>query len=357
MKMTRRWGLAAALVLFLIGLSVWRLTATGEGPAGEPPLVTAEVSRVAPRAAPARAVDGAGEAVTASASPSNEPVRFGWGSGPNDLGRDRPKEGNPEAPMSLAIDSKGTRWVLDQVNKRLVRVDANGKHLPPLELLLQAAQDLAIAKDGTAAVMDRLVDKSVALISPEGKPMGELPLIGKGLTEGGAVTGVFIDGLNIVAERAHGDSVRLGSITGKRDEARTEVPGRPTRDARAYLTASIVSAAEGTVMLTVIDAATRAHRFTRQYTMPAAASSIVLLDGDVHGTVYLGAMLGTQPLSTAVLCVDALDGHPLGLAKLPVNSSADETFREVAISDDGDIVMLVRAENGAGLLRASCSAM
>src|SRR4051794_21224892 len=48
-------------------------------------------------------------------------VRAKWGSGPGELGRDRPKEGNPEAPMSVTVDGEGRAVVLDQVNGRIVR--------------------------------------------------------------------------------------------------------------------------------------------------------------------------------------------------------------------------------------------
>ena len=37
------------------------------------------------------------------------------------VGRDRPKEGNPEGPMSFAVDGRGRMHVLDQVNGRVVR--------------------------------------------------------------------------------------------------------------------------------------------------------------------------------------------------------------------------------------------
>ena len=105
-------------------------------------------------------------------------------------------------------------------------------------------------------------------------------------------------------------------------------------------------------MLTVIDASTRAHRFTRQYSLSAPVTSLVLLDGDAHGVVYIGAAV--QPEAVQVLCVDALDGHPLGLASIPANTSADETFRELAVSDDGEILALLRDEQGADLRRFHC---
>jgi hypothetical protein len=107
-------------------------------------------------------------------------------------------------------------------------------------------------------------------------------------------------------------------------------------------------------MLTVIDAKTRAHRFTRQYSMPGGAlRALVLLESDAHGVVYLGAAMTSSDL-VQIICVDALDGHPLGVTQVPSNRSADETFREFAVSDDGQIVALVRSEEGAQLRSYEC---
>lgn len=335
-------------MVVLIAVAVWRLWRTGEDAVGavqpgEPAATVqnAPLKRPPPPVSPADA--------GAAPKAKNTVASFGWGGGANQLGRDRPAEGNPEAPMSVTVDSKGNTWVLDQVNKRLMRVDKAGRVLSPVPLPLQAAQDVAVAPDGTTVVMDRLVDKSIAIIGPDGVLKGELPLIGKGMKEGGASTGVFIDGDSVVVERAHGDSVKIGSLTGVRDDTRVEVPGRPTKDGQAYLTASI---AKGRVLLTVIDSAARAHRFTREYTLQSPVSALVLLDSDRHGVLYLGALV--PPDQVMVLCVDARDGHPLGQAHLPANTSADETFREFAVSDDGEIYALLRSEEGAQLNRVTC---
>jgi hypothetical protein len=137
-------------------------------------------------------------------------VTLGWGAGELQVGRSRPQEANPEAPMAFAVDPQGTTWVLDQVNGRLLKLGRDGKPAGTVPLSLQAAQDIAIAKDGTVLVMDRLVDKAVALVGPDGKQRGELKLEGRGLTEGGASTGLFTQGNSVYVEREHGDLVRIG---------------------------------------------------------------------------------------------------------------------------------------------------
>ena len=77
----------------------------------------------------------------------------------------------------------------------------------------------------------------------------------------------------------------------------------------------------------------------------------MLLDADVRGVVYVGAMVGPE---VQVLCVDALDGHPMGTTAVPASASADEAFRELAVSDDGEILALLRDEAGAELRRFRC---
>lgn len=288
-------------------------------------------------------------------------VAFGWGSGPGKLGRDRPDEANPEAPMSLTVDGQGNVWILDQVNGRLVKVDKHGQPAGEVPLPVQAAQDVAIAKDGTAVVIDRLVDRSIALIGPDGKPKGELPLEGKGLEEGGASTGVFTDGDDVYVEREHGDLVNVGSTSGKANPDRPEVPGRPSRDGQSYLSANIVEATAGQVMVTAIERPSQAHRFTRQYGLGAPVVHLNLLDSDASGIIYLGSVVEAEgstdeapKFSVVVLCLDPVDGRPLGRSVLPPNEGADETFRELVVPDEGGVLYLHRTEEGAQVMRVSC---
>ena len=347
--------------LVLVALAVWRMWRTGEDAVGQvevaaasrAPVVVAPLANAPSSEADAGPSSGAESASVPPPAEGRVVATFGWGSGARELGRHRPAEGNPEAPMSVAVDAKGTTWVLDQVNKRVLRVDRDGRPVPTINVPLQAAQDVAIARNGVAAVMDRLVDKSVVLIGADGKVVGELPLIGKGMTEGGASTGVFIEGEDsVVVERTHGDSVRIGTTAGVKDSTRAELPGRPSRDRQAYLTAMLTHPETGVVTLTVIDAISHGHRFTREYTLGSTVRSLTMLDTDLNGVVYLGAQL-TDTAGT-VLCIDAHKGEVIGSVHLPANASADETFRELAVSDTGEILMLVRTEESAELRAFTC---
>jgi hypothetical protein len=283
---------------------------------------------------------------------------FGWGAGEGQLGRDRPHEGNPEAPMSLTVGSSGEVVILDQINHRLVKLDRAGKPAGTMPLTVQAPQDVAIAKDGTTVVMDRLVDHSIALMGPDGKSRGELPLLGKGMREGGASTGVFTDGNDVYVEREHGDLVKVGDTSGKRDETRDEAPGRPSRDGQSWLSAMIANSGNGQVLINSIDKQTREHRFTRQLVLGPPVVSLMLLDSDRSGVIYLAGVvaLPTQSPTYAIslVCLDPLDGRLLGRATLPPNGGGDETFRQFTVPDEGGVLFLQRTEEGAQVLRVNC---
>lgn len=370
MKRRVRVELALGLVVALMVIGWWLAsgrTASGprvetpESDGGSTPVSATGGPGAAPQArAAAQGSDDAGASLPVPAG-AEVVARFGWGSGDEALGRERQQEGNPEAPMSVTVAPDGTVVVLDQVNQRLVRLDAKGRRLGSTPLPVQAGQDVVVTRDGTALVLDRLVDKSVAIIGPDGKPRGELPIEGKGLTEGGASTGLFHDGDDVLVEREHGDLVRIGKTDGKADPERGEVPGRPSKDGAGYLTAVIVSAPQGLVAVTSVAKATLEHRFTRQVAFGQPLLAIVMLDSDAAGLAYVAAHVelpGSTPdalrLGVSVRCLDGRDGAPLGGAIFPANTDADETFRELSVTPDGAILFLRRAEHGSQLERYRC---
>ncbi|MBL8921046.1 MAG: hypothetical protein JNJ54_19445 [Myxococcaceae bacterium] len=368
--MTRgqKTAVVGLLVAAVVALLLWLLRgapadhdaapASGRDPVADAGQEGPAAGRTTTTGAGARSSDDAGGPEPAAA---NAIATFRWGSADDALGRERQQEGNPEGPMSLAVGPDGSIWVLDQVNQRLVRLDANGKRLGSTPLPVQAGQDVVVTKDGTALVLDRLVDKSVAVIGPDGKPRGELPIEGKGLAEGGASTGLFHDGDDVLVEREHGDLVRIGKTSGKADPERGEVPGRPAKDGANYFTMMLVDATQGLVALTAVAKATLAHRYTRQLGFGQPIVNLVLLDTDAGGLAYVGAhvelpgsSLESPKLGVVVLCVDGRDGSLLGRTSFVGNTVADESFRELTVSGDGSILFLRRTEQAATLERYRC---
>lgn len=251
-------------------------------------------------------------------------------------------------PMSLAHDGKGRVYVLDQVNGRVVRHGLDGKAEATSDVRLRSAQDLAVAADGSMAVLDRLGDKAIAFYDEGGALRGQLPLEGEGVEETGLLTGVFIDGKDVYVEREHGTLVNIGDTTGKPAEPRKEIPGRPTRDGTGFLNAGITDGAAGRAWLSVIDRSTGDHRFTRELRMKAEIRSIRLLDSDKSGTIYLATEMHTEPAEEWILlqCLDSIKGVPIGSAVLPANTMPEETFRDLTVLDEGGVVLAHQTEKG-----------
>lgn len=351
--MRREARTAATIVLVAIVALVlwrWRSSATESGDAkrhaaaGPPP----NVASAAPRLPPV--VVAAPSAVTAPGSPSH----FGWGGGDRELGHLRREEGNAEGPMSLATDKKGDTLVLDQVNGRIVRVGPDGKTLGTMKVPVTAAQDLAVADDGKIAVLDRLSDKTVSVLGPDGKPIGSLPLQGKGIAESGGVTGVFVDGDDVYAEYEHGSLVLLGDTSGNAAADRTNMPGRPSRDGKTIWSTGITDAGAGRLWLSATDRATMQNRFTRELTMGMPVQTIVLLDTDLQGVAYLGVLVDPGTPSVILACFSPVDGHALGTAELPANTVPEESMRDLAVLDGGGVVYQHRTDAGVTLEHYDC---
>ncbi|OJT26619.1 hypothetical protein BO221_00825 [Archangium sp. Cb G35] len=332
----------------------------------EPAAPASAQGGTAPRSPSGASQGKAGEGASPSAPSNRAPgviAELGWGSGSSQLGRDRPQEANPEAPMSLAVTPLGDVVVLDQLNGRLVRIGQDGKVLGTTPITQQTPQDVTVARDGTMLVMDRLRDKSVAIIDPEtGTLRGELPLQGQGIPEVGGITGTFVDGDSVYVEREHGALVRIGDLSGTADTTRPEVPGRPTRDGRSYILAAIIERPSGRLLVNAVDRQTNQQRYTREYRVQFPLMYITLLDSDRSGVIYLG-VAGELPTGKAspasepgvrLFCLDPLDGKVLGQADLPLNTMPEETFRDFAVLDEGGVVYQYRTEAGVSLRRADC---
>ena len=301
------------------------------------PIVTAAA---APVGDPAEADTGAGAAALVAAR---------WGSGRGELGRSRPQEGNPEGPMSF-VRAGDELLVLDQVNGRVARYDANGKLRSTFEATA-TTQDLAVAKDGTVALLDRLVDKTVRLVDKNGRPIGALPLPPDRVDDPGLVTGVFVDGKDVYVEKEHGVLTRIGSTDGSSADA-AELTGRPSKDGTLLLMA-VLAPAEARVTLNAFDRKLGSLRFARAIHFPRPARQIMLLDSDMRGTVYVG-VLGGNPQMVHIACLDPGDGHAIGRLSVPTSATPEEAFRDFSIGDDGTIVLALRTEDGIEYHTAHC---
>ncbi len=304
-----------------------------------------------------RSTKSQGAGAPAAAADRKQLASATWGSGPGQLGRSIPQEGNPQAPSSFAVAPDRSLVVLDQVNSRLVRIGPDGQVRSTTPLSQQVPQDLAVGRDGSAAILDRLKDRSVTLLRPDGSVAGELPIVGANLSEAGAATGVFVDGDSVYVEKEHSALVRVGDTSGKPDPDQPTVPGRPSRDGTLYLNAGTIDPPAGRLYVNAIARPSLEHRYTRELRLGAPLLSLVLLDTDLRGNIYLGALLEPkegQPLVAHVICMSEQTGAPWGTADVPANGGPEETFRELTVLDEGGLIYVARDEVGISYQRAEC---
>lgn len=344
-----------AFVLAIAGV-VWVALSRDSRPAPPTPQASSAADE-APRTAssatePPIADDAAAPIVIAAdedARAADVVLAARWGSGRGELGRSRPQEGNPEGPMSFAR-SGDELLVLDQVNGRVVRYDANGKPRSTFETTA-TTQDLTVAKDGTVVLLDRLVDKTVRLVDRNGRPIGALPLPADRVEDPGLVTGVFVDGKDVYVEKEHGVLTRIGSTDGSAADA-AELTGRPSRDG-ALLLMAVLSAPEARVNVNAFDRKLGSLRFARVVQFPRPVRQIMLLDTDMRGTIYLG-VLGGSPQMVHIACLDPGDGRAIGRLSVPTSATPEESFRDFTIADDGTILLALRTEDGIEYRSAHC---
>lgn len=349
---------AAAVVLYLVFASVGPDPVTPDAQSEGAADASVQQAAIAPSVNPKKVsaptkIDAAPHEL--SNGDKSVLVKAAWGSGDGQLGRERREEGNAEGPMSLAVARNGDVLVLDQTNGRIARFDKDGKWKGSTPTPVQGPQELTQTPDGKTLVLDRVVDGQIAILDENGNPTAQLPVVGKSVAEGGAVTGMFVDGDSVYVEQEHGSLVRVGDTKGTVDSEQPEIPGRPTRDGKSYISAGIIEAATGRMYVNAIDKVAMAQRFTREYRLTPTLHQILLLDTDASGIIYLATNSddGTNEQVT-LLCLDPLDGRPIGTNVLPPNTLPEESFRDFAVLDQGGVVYSYRTEQGVELRRYDC---
>ena len=250
--------------------------------------------------------------------------------------------------MSFAF-ANGKLVVLDQVNRRVTRYGSDGRVESESDAP-QTAQDIAVAKNGSSALLDRLSAKSVGIHDPSGKKIGELPLRESEVGETGLLTGVFIDGKSVYVEKSHGALVRIGTIDGEPVDGPSELAGRPSRDGKLLLNAQM---AGGAIVLNAIDRQSGTSKFARAIPFPRPLRGILLLDSDPRGTIYVAASAGA-PNNAQVVCLEPQAGAVIGRSSVPTSDGAEETMRDFAVGDDGTVVYALRDNDGVAYRTMRC---
>lgn len=318
---------------------------------------TSTSARASTKKRAATAVRASTVAISAGKTLQGDVVAAGpWGSRLGEFGRRADPEAASEGPMSLATDGEDV-LVVDQVNARVQRF-RRGVAVSSFQIG-DTVHDLALTKDGRTITLDRLVDQEIQIYDARGQPKNSAPIVGPGLDEGGKSTGVFAENDGIYVEREHGTLVRVSDSEGNADGDRKELPGRPTRDGRLVVTAALVDAASGSLIVTAFDRTTFEPRWSRALSMEALILQVLMLDSDPSGKVYVAAataMEGPEPnfeLFDAKIRVVRLsaEGAIEGVIDLPPLSNGEDIFRPLTVGEDGAIYLMISSEKGVEIRR------
>jgi sugar lactone lactonase YvrE len=163
------------------------------------------------------------------ATPAAPPaaLALSFGDGPTRMGRLREDESSPEGPGSFAVDAEGRVYILDGVHKRVAVMGKDGALDASIPLPNDTVEDIALLPNGDIAALDRLVDRRVYVLASNGAVVASAPVEGRGVEDGGEVTGVFADASGVWVEVLHGEQVRVLDDKG---DAGTRItrPGTPT---------------------------------------------------------------------------------------------------------------------------------
>src|SRR6185436_18262298 len=151
----------------------------------------------------------------------------------------------------------------------------------------------------------------------------------------------------------HSQLVRIAFAAAHSDAERPTAPGRPSRDGRQYLSAAIADRAAGTALVRGL-LENGDPRWQELVSLGAPLLYLSLLDSDGAGNVYLAGHTGREspqppyPIVDEKLIIIGLgpEGAPRGLIELPAAPPAAESFRELAIGDDGTIYRMMLGEGG-----------
>lgn len=286
-------------------------------------------------------------------------LRATWGSGPNELGRSTPSEGAPEGPMSFTVGKDGEVIVLDQVNQR-IQIFAPGKDPQSIPLGKDTYQDIEVRSDGSIAVLDRLVSKSVDVLDRSGKVVASAPLVGPGVEEGGAVTAMFSREDGTWVEVNNGELVRVADASGRPDPDRPTAPGRLAAGG-AMLRAS--RTAEGAVITSespIPGGGFSGPSVLATVAFPMPLMAITALESSPSGVIAIGAFQmreaeapqtgAAEAAHTVVLL--SKDGREIGRAPLALPTSLEQ-FRPIRLLADGSIYQLGCGGDGATIAKVT----
>jgi hypothetical protein len=259
--------------------------------------------------------------------------------------------------MSFAVAPDGDVWVLDQVNSRLARFGGDGGFRGTVAIGSDTFQGLAIAPGGQLVLLDRLAARIVRVLDPDGAVLGETPLEGVGIVEGGGTTALFARDDGVWVEYDHRRSVRVLDGQWREPSFRELFAGRPVGPGAVAGEARL--AGRDAVEIRTVDRESELVLAETTFRFAEPVWRIVELSGDAQGDVVLGVHLlseGPVPgfaVAHEALVLLVLDQSLVERRRIETTPSVRtwEQFHEFEVSADGTIWQMAFVDDGVEVRR------
>jgi len=199
------------------------------------------------------------------------------------VGRIIGDESASEGPESFALMPDGGFLILDQVNQRVLRLDAEGHVSTTIELPASTFEDVGQFEGRAVLVLDRLIGSVLMVMDLQGELLVEVPLVGRGIERGGSVTAMLTrpDGVWLEVDHRHSVKVLDRQLQPCR---RQVILGRPMVNAQ-----SLRGELDGNGGASISIAERVARDAARTVTLRGEApiERIVWLDADSRGRVHV----------------------------------------------------------------------
>ena len=274
-------------------------------------------------------------------SKGEEILRKKIGRGADEIGCERPPEGNQEGPMSFATGEDGTIYVLDQVNRR-VQIFKDNVFIGTVGLPSPVAGDLEVTHEGKILVLDNLKEKALFVLDGRsGKLLNKIALEGPNIPYAPSVFAVYFrkEGkLAGVWAEVEGRSVRLAMADGSPAPQRFSVPGLLSAKGKRLISASILGDVTVAVHLSK-ERFSEVSSCTVRFDLPVV--HILALHIDQHEDAYVAVHLAERTRAKNVVVKLDPEGKECERMELPVQRMEDEVLHPIKIDSKGNIYQML----------------
>jgi hypothetical protein len=125
------------------------------------------------------------------------------------VGRVLGQEADSEGPKSFALAPGGGILVLDQVNHRVLELDAGGLVTGAIELPAATFDDVEVFDGRAVLALDRLAARTLLVLDLTGERIAEVAVEGRGIERSGLITALLPRSDGVWLEVAHRHSVKV----------------------------------------------------------------------------------------------------------------------------------------------------